>query len=298
MLRKPGVYFTAVLAASAALTGVAAPASAASAATPAGTVVPTSVAAPQGEDTAHARWAMIDRYCTECHNVTDWAGGVAFDAMTVDEIPNDAKVWESAIRKLRGGFMPPPGAKQHPDPQATKGLISWLESTLDTAQADPHPGRVPLRRLNRREYANAVRDLIDIKVDVAALLPVDDKKDGFDNNAASLQVSPSFLDQYLFAARTVALQAVGNPKALAVTTTYGPVADMVISLPPRGTPGEGNHQLYKEGMPFGTRGGMSAEHIFPADGEYTLTIGDMALGRDGRARQDAGLGSGGATHWV
>jgi len=280
MIRKPGVHFAAILAAFAAFPGFAVPASAASAAAPAGTTVPTSAAAPQADDTAHSRWSLIDRYCTECHNVTDWAGGVAFDAMSVDDIPNDAKVWESAIRKLRGGFMPPPGAKQHPDPQAAKGLISWLETTLDTAQVDPYPGRVPLRRLNRREYANAVRDLIGIKVDVAALLPVDDKKDGFDNNAASLQVSPSFLDQYLFAARTVALQVVGNPKAPAVTTTYGPVADMVISLPPRGTPGEGTQQLYKEGMPFGTRGGMSAEHIFPADGEYALTIGDMALGRD------------------
>ena len=283
MIRKPGVHFAAILAASAVLVGIAAPASAASAAKPAAAAaaaVPTSATASKVEDTAHAQWGLIDHYCTECHNVTDWAGGVAFDSMSVDEIPNDAKVWESAIRKLRGGFMPPPGAKQHPDSQAVKGLISWLETTLDTTQVDPHPGRVPLRRLNRREYANAVRDLVGLHVDVATLLPTDDRKDGFDNNAASLQVSPSFLDQYLFAARQVALQAVGNPKAPAVTTTYGPVADMVISLPPRGTPGEGTQQLYKEGMPFGTRGGMSIEHIFPADGDYALTIGDMALGRD------------------
>jgi mono/diheme cytochrome c family protein len=274
MVRKPGVHFAAILAACAALMGVAVPASAAS-----DPAVPAA-AASQGGDDADARWALIDRYCTECHNVTDWAGGVAFDAMSVGEIPQDAKIWEAAIRKLRGGFMPPPGAKQHPDSQAVKGLVSWLENTLDTAQVDPHPGRVPLRRLNRREYANAVRDLVGLRVDVATLLPADDRKDGFDNIAASLQVSPSFLDQYLFAARQVALQAVGNPKAPAVTTTYGPVADMVISLPPRGTPGEGTQQLYKEGMPFGTRGGMSVEHIFPADGEYALTIGDMALGRD------------------
>jgi hypothetical protein len=200
--------------------------------------------------------------------------------MSSEGIPEDAKIWEAAVRKLRGGFMPPQGARQHPDRESVNGLISWLENTLDAADVTPHPGRVPLRRLNRREYANAVRDLVGIEVDAGALLPVDDKKDGVDNNAASLQVSPSFLDQYLTAARQVALQAVGNPKAPAVTATYGPVADMVISLPPRGTPDEGTQQLHKDGLLFGTRGGMSIEHIFPADGDYALTIGDMALGRD------------------
>jgi mono/diheme cytochrome c family protein len=273
MVRTPGVRFAAALAACSAVLGAAV-----SGAAPSDAVV--AAPAPQGEEGAHARWAVIEKYCFECHNVTDWAGGTAFDSMSPEEIPSDAKTWEAAIRKLRGGFMPPPGAKQHPEPRAVAGLVSWLEDTLDTAEANSHPGRVPLRRLNRREYANAVRDLLGLDVDVAALLPADDRKDGFDNDAASLQVSPSFLDQYLSAARLVSLQAVGNPKAPAVTTTYGPVADMVISLPPRGTPGEGTQQLYKEGMPFGTRGGMSAEHIFPADGDYALTIGDMALGRD------------------
>ena len=263
MVCKLGVAVASVLVACVALPGAA-----------------VSAAVPESRPDAHPQWDTIQHYCTECHNVTDWAGSVAFDSMSADEIPQDAKVWEAAIRKLRGGFMPPPGAKQHPDSQTVNGLVSWLETTLDSAQVVPPPGRVPLRRLNRREYANAVRDLVGLEVDAAALLPADDRKDGFDNNAATLQVSPSFLDQYLFAARQVALQAVGNPKAPAVTTTYGPVGDMVISLPPRGTPGEGTQQLYKEGMPLGTRGGMSAKHVFPADGDYALTIGDMALGRD------------------
>ncbi|HUK03030.1 MAG TPA: DUF1592 domain-containing protein [Steroidobacteraceae bacterium] len=229
---------------------------------------------------AHAQWGQIQHYCVECHNTEDWAGSVAFDAMSSDQVPADAKVWESAIRKLRGGFMPPPGAKQHPDQQTVKGLVAWLENTLDAGQTAATPGRVPLRRLNRREYANAVRDLTNLNVDVSALLPSDDRKDGFDNQAVNLQISPSFLDQYLSAARTVAKQAVGNPTAPAVTVTYGPIGDMVISLPPRGTPGEGTQQLYQEGMPFGTRGGISFQHVFPADGDYQLTIGDMALGRD------------------
>src|SRR5687767_12680438 len=154
-----------------------------------------------------ARWGVIERYCFECHNATDWAGGVAFDAMSFEGLAEDAKVWESAVRKLRAGFMPPPGAKERPDPQTVTGLIHYLETHLDAAQVEPPPGRVPLRRLNRREYANAVRDLIGLNADVAALLPADDQKGGFDNNAARLQVSPSFLDQYLSAARQIALQA-------------------------------------------------------------------------------------------
>ena len=144
----------------------------------------------------------------------------------------------------------------------------------------PDPGRVPLRRLNRREYANAVRDLLGLNVDAKALLPDDNVKGHFDNNAAALQVSPNFVDQYIYAARAVALEAIGNPKAPPITTTYGDVANMVISLPPSGAPGTGRQQHRLEGMPFGTRGGFVVEHNFPADGEYELTIGDMALARE------------------
>ncbi|HEY1900172.1 MAG TPA: DUF1592 domain-containing protein [Steroidobacteraceae bacterium] len=244
-------------------------------------VAATAASASSGGNDAHAQWNVVQHYCVECHNTTDWAGSVAFDTMSSTDVPKDAKVWETAIEKLTGGFMPPPGAKQHPDPRTVKGLVSWLKTTLDSAETTPVPGRVPLRRLNRREYANAVRDLLALDVNAAALLPEDDHpKDGFDTDAASLQVTPSFLDQYVNAARVVAAQAVGNPKAPSVTTTYGNIADMQISLQVRGHPGEGSQLLYEDGMPFGTRGGMSAEYVFPADGDYALTIGDMALGRD------------------
>ena len=137
-----------------------------------------------------------------------------------------------------------------------------------------------MRRLNRREYANAIRDLLGLNIDATALLPDDNVKGNFDNNAAALQVSPNFIDQYIYAARAVALEAIGNPKAPAETTTYGDVANMVISLPPDGAPGTGRQQHHIEGMPFGTRGGFIVEHNFPADGEYELTIGDMALARE------------------
>jgi hypothetical protein len=199
--------------------------------------------------------------------------------MSPDEVPADAKVWEDAIRKLQGGFMPPPNAKQHPDVREVTQVVSWLEGALDD-NAKSTAGRVPLRRLNRREYANAVRDLLALDIDSAALLPDDHQKTGYDTDAALLQVSPSYVDQYVNAARVVAAQTVGNPKAPAVTTTFGNLGDMVISLQVRGHPGEGNQQLYRDGMPFGTRGGMSAEYNFPADGDYALTIGDLALGRD------------------
>ncbi len=230
-------------------------------------------------DEAHARWGVIERYCFDCHNTTDWAGGTAFDSMSFDNLAGDAKTWEAAIRKLRAGFMPPPGARERPDQQTVNSLIGFLETRLDAAGSKPAPGRVPLRRLNQREYANAVRDLIGLQADVAALLPGDRRKEGFDNDAAHLQVSPSYLDQYLSAARNVAQQAVGNPKAQPVATTYGTVADMVIALAAEGLPGSGSQLIYKEGMPFGTRGGISFLHDFPAAGEYQLTIGDLASGR-------------------
>jgi hypothetical protein len=230
-------------------------------------------------DDAHARWKVIERFCFDCHNTTDWAGGTAFDTMSFDNLAGDAEVWESAVRKLRAGFMPPPGTRARPDSQSVEGLIGFLETRLDAAQARPAAGRVPLRRLNQREYANAVRDLLGVVPDVAALLPPDRRKEGFDNDAAHLQVSPSYLDQYLSAARNVAQQAVGDRNAKAISTSYGNLADMVIQLAAEGLDGSGSQLIYKEGMPFGTRGGISFVHDFPASGEYSLTIGDLASGR-------------------
>jgi Protein of unknown function (DUF1592)/Protein of unknown function (DUF1588)/Protein of unknown function (DUF1585)/Protein of unknown function (DUF1587)/Protein of unknown function (DUF1595) len=229
---------------------------------------------------AQAQWGLVQHYCMDCHNVTDWAGGVAFDTMgSFQSLPQDAKVWEAAVRKLRAGFMPPPTAQSRPDPHSVNTLIGFLETNLDAAQVQPQPGRVPLRRINRREYANAVRDLVGLDADVAALLPADKRKDGFDNDAAHLQVSPSYLDQYLAAARLVAQQALGNPAAPAIKTTYGQLTDMVIALQAEGIEGAGAQLSHEEGMPFGTRGGISFVHDFPVSGEYALTINDLASGR-------------------
>ena len=213
---------------------------------------------------ADQHWGMLKKYCSKCHNAEDWAGGVAFDTMTPEEIPESAETWEHAVRKLRGRLMPPPGNPQ-PDNDTVKGFVGWLETTLDAAAANhPDPGRVALHRLNRKEYANAVWDLLHVRVDPDTVLPADDRSDGFDNVANVLQVSPSFLDSYLSAARAIAVQAVGEIPANPVGIQY------VVKHPP-------TQAFHLDGLPLGTRGGMAVDHEFPADGEYELNIGNLAV---------------------
>src|SRR5256885_15648190 len=139
---------------------------------------------------ADQHWGMLKQYCSKCHNAEDWAGGVAFDTMTPGEIPEQAETWEHAMRKLRGRLMPPPGNPQ-PDSTTVRSFVGWMENNLDSAAATrADPGRVALHRLNRKEYANAVWDLLRVKVDSNTILPQDDRSDGFDNVANVLQVSP------------------------------------------------------------------------------------------------------------
>ncbi|MBK6674812.1 MAG: DUF1587 domain-containing protein [Proteobacteria bacterium] len=167
-------------------------------------------------------WPMVEQYCVSCHNTTDWAGQLALDAVdhSHSAIPGDAETWEKVIKRLRGRLMPPPGEKR-PSNEQLDSFVHWLEGTIDASAAKhTEPGYVPLHRLNRREYTNAIRDLLDLDFDPSSLLPQDDLSDGFDNVAKVLQVSPTFLDQYLAAARTVAVQAVGNPASRPVGTPY------------------------------------------------------------------------------
>jgi hypothetical protein len=220
---------------------------------------PSGAAPPGG---AHD-FSMLGKYCSKCHNTEDWAGGIAFETLSPQDIPQDGETWEKAMRKLRGGLMPPAGNPQ-PDRKAVENFVTWVEGTLDQA-ALPHvePGRVALHRLNRKEYANAVRDLLEVDVDARDLLPRDDSHDGFDNVASALQVSPSFLEQYLSAARRVAKQALGDLHSRPVGTTYTDTS-------------RGNQIFHGEGLPLGTRGGIVVEHEFPADGEYVINIANMA----------------------
>src|SRR4051812_35281657 len=213
-------------------------------------------------DIATEKWAMLDKYCSKCHNTQDWAGGVAFDTLTPESIPEDAETWEKAVRKLRGGLMPPAG-NPRPDNPTIQSFVSWMEGNLDhAATARTETAHVALHRLNRKEYTNAIRDLLGVEMDPAELLPRDDARDGFDNVADALQVSPSFLDQYLAAARTVSVAALGNVNARPVGTTY--------------TSGGGEQFFHVAGAPPGTRGGIVVTHPFPADGEYVINISNMA----------------------
>ena len=227
------------------------------------TVAPPDNGSAQPSPHDPPEWGFFEQYCGKCHNSTDWAGQVAFDTMTPDSIGEDAKIWEEAVRKLRGRLMPPPDKPQPQQAQVDK-TISFLESHLDAAGTQhPDPGHVALHRLNRTEYAREVQEILGIKVDAAALLPKDIKTDGFDNVATSLRVSPSFLDQYIDAAHDVSVAAIGSAAA--------PTASVQV----RGAPGT-DQEMHVAGLPLGTRGGLLVEHLFPADGEYTFNINQSA----------------------
>jgi hypothetical protein len=208
--------------------------------------------------------ALLDQYCVTCHNQRTKTANITFDTLDLAKLADHADVWEKAVRKLRGGMMPPPGVRR-PDQAAVENMVGWLERGLDeVAAAHPNPGRVALHRLNRAEYANAIEDLLGLRIDPSQFLPQDDEADGFDNVASVLKVSPSFLDQYISAARIVTTRAIGNPAPKPTSATY---------RPPRST----EQGLHVEGLPLGTRGGLLVEHLFPADGEYKLNIGGLAI---------------------
>jgi len=207
-------------------------------------------------------WTMLDRYCVECHNDAELTADVSFERLAPEDIAGHSELFEKAVRKLRGSLMPPPG-EPRPDDDVAYSFINALEHSLDAAAGIEHvPEQVVLHRLNRREYANAVRDVLALDIDAAALLPQDDTYEGFDNIATALQVSPSFIEQYVIAARTVALQAVGRPDPRPGGWTYAA--------------GPGTQYTHVRGLPLGTRGGILAEHHFPADGEYVIDVADMA----------------------
>src|SRR5262244_975877 len=209
-------------------------------------------------------WSTIQTYCFGCHNKFVAAGNLFLDQLGAESVAEHPEIFEKVVRKLRGRQMPPPGIAQ-PSQQEVDALVGWLESTLDESSKAHLAGRVPVQRLNRNEYANAVRDLLAVEIDPNQYLPADIAVEGFNNIAAALTVSPAFLEQYLNAARIVARMAVGKP-----------VADLVkASFPP---PATGNQDSYVDGMPLGTRGGTKFEYTFPADGEYRITITDLDFG--------------------
>ena len=219
-----------------------------------------------------AQWEFINQYCTECHNFEDYSGGLDFTTMFVDEIPENAHVWEKAIQKLRGRMMPPPG-QEKPGEQSLFSFVNWLESYLDeAAEVDPVYHGIPIHRLNRKEYGNAIRDLTSIEIEPADILPEDNSLEGFDNIAEALDVTPAFINQYVLAARSIMEQAIGDKTPSTGSTTYFPKEDLPIRMQ-----GGGSQQQHIAGLPLGTRGGMLIEHWFPADGEYAINVGDFNL---------------------
>ncbi len=223
----------------------------------------------QAQDPADVHLATIKQYCSGCHNDKAKTGGVSFEGFVstgnpAASIAKDPELFEKAVRKLRGRVMPPPGAKQ-PDGKAVDSLVAWLEGSLDKVPTQAYVTDVQvLHRLNRKEYENAVRDLLLVDVNGAELLPPDDTAQNFDNIASALQVSPSFIEQYVNAARNVAVTAMGKGDARPSGWTF------------RAAPG--NQLTHVPGLPLGTRGGILAKVDLPADGEYRINIADMANG--------------------
>ena len=172
---------------------------------------------------------VIGKYCVGCHNQRLKTGGLVLDGLDPSQAPANADVWEKVVRKLRANAMPPLGMAQ-PDPTARQSLITSLEDQLDrAAEAHPNPGRPVLHRLNRAEYANAIRDLLALDVDAASLLPPDDSAYGFDNISDALGLSPSLQEHYLSAAVKIGALAVGDPACDAgqrhVAHSAGPFAE-------------------------------------------------------------------------
>src|SRR6188508_3386889 len=214
--------------------------------------------------TADKPRALLDQYCVTCHNDRLKTANLSLQGADLTKVSEHAELWEKVIRKLRAGVMPPPDLPR-PSLAEYDGLRDWLEAEIDRATAtNVHPGSVVLHRLNRTEYANAIRDLLDLRIDVTTLLPPDDSANGFDNIAGSLTISPTLLESYATAAARVARMAVGYWKSPA-EATYLASSDA-----------SQNHRL--EGMPFGTRGGIVAHHDFPADGEYKFSIQNFGIG--------------------
>jgi hypothetical protein len=213
---------------------------------------------------AESQWSTIGLYCFGCHNEEVRAGNLLLDQFSAESVPEQPEIFEKVVRKLRGRQMPPPGMEQ-PSQQEVDALIAWLETTLDKSGNAHLAGRVPVQRLNRTEYANAVKDLLAVEIDPTKFLPADIAVEGFSNIAAALTVSPAFLEQYVNVARVVSRMAVGKPLPDLAKASFAP-------------PAIGDQDGYVDGMPLGTRGGTRFEYTFPADGEYRLTISDLDFG--------------------
>src|SRR5262249_31757015 len=225
---------------------------------------PTAVAKTSVASAATQR-ALLDKYCVTCHNDKAKRANLSLEKLDLTTAGDHAELWEKVVRKLRAGVMPPPGVRRPPLAEY-EGLRDWLEAEIDRKAAGrANPGSVILHRLNRTEYANAIRDLIDLEIDPAVFLPSDDSARGFDNVAGSLTISPTLLEAYTTAATRIARMAVGYWKSPTVANYVAP--------------GDTSQNQHISGLPLGTPGGMLVTHNFPADGEYKFEVQNFGLGK-------------------
>jgi hypothetical protein len=203
--------------------------------------------------------AFLKQYCVSCHNARVKSGGLALDALDPQTLDGHVDVWEKVVRKLRTGMMPPDGAPR-PAAAARETFTTSLESALDRLAARQlDPGAPALHRLNRAEYANVIRELLALDVDVSALLPPDDSAAGFDNIADVLTVSPALIEGYIAAAAKISRLALGDPSIGLDRAVYR-------------VPGDLSQDVHLDGLPLGTRGGIIVRHTFPLDAEYDLQV--------------------------
>jgi len=222
-------------------------------------VVGSTVVAFAQQDAPSAQQAVIGKYCISCHSAKLRTGGLSLQDADLNNVPAAAETWEKVIRKLRTGSMPPQGLPR-PDSATVNALASYLETSLDqAAAAKPNPGHAAMHRLNRAEYANAIRDVLALDVDATVLLPPDDESSGFDNIADVLRMSPSLMERYLSASWNISRQAVGNMNIAPETATYRVRPDL-------------SQDQHIEGLPLGTRGGILVRHFFPLDAEYVIKL--------------------------
>jgi cytochrome c5 len=221
-----------------------------------------SPAAAQAPSSAATHRAVLDRYCTSCHNGRLRTANLNLDkaAVDLDRVSDHAAVLEKVLQKLETGAMPPPGVPR-PAPDVYRSVAGWLGAELDRAAAlSPNPGRPTAHRLNRAEYTNAIRDLLALEIDARSLLPTDDLSFGFDNNADILGLSPGLLERYMSAARKIASTAIGDPALRPADETYK-LSPLLVQ-----------DDRMSEDLPFGSRGGMAFQHYFPLDAEYVIRI--------------------------
>ena len=217
---------------------------------------PALAQAPSTADIA-AGETLVRDYCLECHNFEDWAGSLNLEDLSLNATADSAETFEHMIRKVSAGMMPPAN-QPRPPADAIARLVDTLSRGVDSGVA-VNPGNESLHRLNRSEYANVIRDLLALNVDVTAMLPGDDASEGFDNIADVLSVSPTLIEAYVSAAMKISRLAVGDINQATTTKIY---------RAPPGLP----QDSHIDGMPLGTRGGIRIEHYFPLDGEYRFSI--------------------------